>query len=138
MTYFASPLNDDGTPGDVDFGSSASEVTAARIALRAANREHCNMCVCDTDGKVYQKVMFIEDGLLQRLDPITNQPLPRLPEDDAVPVDDDKGPHYLSNVPTHNVTLIQEFISEWTGKGFVVTVSPKWRDSALLNLVARK
>lgn len=137
MTYFASPLNDDGTPGDVDFGSSASEVTAARIALRAANREHTNMCVCDSNGKVFQKIMFIEDGLLQRLDPITNQPLPRLPEDEA-PVEEDRGPHYLSNVPTHNAALIHEFIREWTGKGFVVTVSSKWKESTLLNLVARK
>ncbi|HEX5091516.1 MAG TPA: hypothetical protein VFV84_02380 [Burkholderiales bacterium] len=136
MTYYASPLNDDGTPGDVDFGSSASEVTAARVALRAANREHQNMCVCDADGKVYQKIMFLEEGLLQRLDPITNQPLPRLPEDDAVP-EEDRGPHYLSNC-TADDWLVHEFIKEWTGKGFVVTVSPKFHSTNFINLVARK
>jgi len=131
--YYVTPLDN---AGAVDFGGSASETTAARIALRVANRERQSMAVVNEQGITTQKVLFLDDGLLQRLDPVTNKPLPRLPEDDALPVED-KGPHYFTGYVMDAETL--QFIMQWIAKGFVVTVSPKRGGGpAQVNLVARK
>lgn len=116
MRYYVTLLE---SPGSVDFGGSESESTAARMALRVANRERTGTCVVRAkDGEIVQRVFWKGLAVAEQ------QP-------------DEHEPRYLSFVKPGDDALT-EFITRFTGEGRTVTISPCHSDPSLVNAVASK
>lgn len=108
-------------PGAIDFGGSASESAAARIALRAANREQRDTCVVrSTDGEIVQRIRW--KGLA-------------VVEQEAAPEEPDR--KYLSHV---GLLEALDAARVWLDDGFTVTISPTYRSELAFtfNVVGRK
>lgn len=62
-SYSAHMLLPDGSYSAAAFTSSVSEITAARVALRASNTLHCNTCVvcrdsCKNTEVIVQRITY--------------------------------------------------------------------------------
>lgn len=121
MTYSVFLLNSDGTfNGKVEFGSSASEPAAARMALRAANQMKHDTCVVSAKG-ITQRIRW--KGLAV-VEPQTKpEPIERRP--------------YCYNVSPDS-TALQDFIVKCIKEGRTVTISPCHWDGTVVNATASK
>lgn len=125
--YFACLLNDDGTASTgIDFGGSANEQTAGRIAVRLANAEQHDACVVRRIGE--------QEEIVSR---VSYHPGERTAEAEPSQVAPTKERYYLSLVKIGEPAAV-DFMLEYLHKGFVITVSLSKSSAPLVNMVAHR